>query len=449
MFLPYSTDAPIYHWPIATVSLILLNVVIFCGTTLQVMTGALEPEQIEWLIMLFNQINPAQWITGSFMHADPIHLIGNMIFLWAFGLVVEGKCGWWKFLIAYFAIIIGYGATVQIPMFFLTDGESGALGASGVIFGIMMMAMIWAPENEMDCVFMAGWYTRVVEIRLVALAGFFLAMQVFFFFLGGMGMSSEALHLAGIAWGTPIGFFMLRQDIIDCEGWDLVTRTDLLFESRVFCTDAQRARKRDQDDLKGDAVAVALGSKTASRHGMVVSSYHEKQAAKERAKAEAAAKTRSKKTKPPRPVAATVPPPPSTSTSTSHPEFNRQTFLLRQAITQGSVVAAAGPWSRLCQFDLARGVSPKTLWGYLELLQTNKRYPEMLSPLMALVRDQSVSSNRARLKIAQLQANLNKDRVAGIATLQSITGPVKPGQEDQTILSQRDQLLAKWSGSDQ
>ena len=47
LFVPYSTDAPIYHLPIATGAIILANIVIFFATTFQVMLGNVEVEQIE------------------------------------------------------------------------------------------------------------------------------------------------------------------------------------------------------------------------------------------------------------------------------------------------------------------------------------------------------------------------------------------------------------------
>ena len=41
------------------------------------------------------------------------------------------------------------GAAIQIPMF-LISGEGGALGASGVRFGLLVIALLWAPENDIE-----------------------------------------------------------------------------------------------------------------------------------------------------------------------------------------------------------------------------------------------------------------------------------------------------------
>jgi membrane associated rhomboid family serine protease len=55
-------------------------------------------------------LKPWQWMTSIFMHAGIGHLLGNMIFLWAFGLIVEGKIGWLPFTLLYLAIGCGQSA---------------------------------------------------------------------------------------------------------------------------------------------------------------------------------------------------------------------------------------------------------------------------------------------------------------------------------------------------
>ena len=50
------------------------------------------------------RLHPVQWVTHNFLHLDFFHVLGNMIFLWAFGIVVEGKLGPWKYLLTYLLI---------------------------------------------------------------------------------------------------------------------------------------------------------------------------------------------------------------------------------------------------------------------------------------------------------------------------------------------------------
>jgi membrane associated rhomboid family serine protease len=126
MLIPWDTDAPCYHFPWATIGLIILNVLLFGALV------AAEGEGFdEWILEFGNGLHPLQWISTHFLHADIMHLVGNMIFLWAFGLVVEGKLGWKIFLPLYLAMGLTYGLIIQIVMSEADGG--GALGASGVI----------------------------------------------------------------------------------------------------------------------------------------------------------------------------------------------------------------------------------------------------------------------------------------------------------------------------
>ena len=127
--LPIGTDAPLYHYPITTVGLIITNVVCFG------LTGFGDPGLTEPWILHFGEINPLQWLSSMFAHANFGHLIGNMFFLWGFGLIVEGKIGWWRMLRLYLAIGLTQAAFIQTIM--LPWPVSGALGASSAIMGLM------------------------------------------------------------------------------------------------------------------------------------------------------------------------------------------------------------------------------------------------------------------------------------------------------------------------
>ena len=42
-------------------------------------------------------------LTSMFMHAGFLHIIGNMIYLWAFGPAIEQAMGWFRFFLFYLA----------------------------------------------------------------------------------------------------------------------------------------------------------------------------------------------------------------------------------------------------------------------------------------------------------------------------------------------------------
>ena len=228
MLFPYGTDAPLYYRPFATVAIIAINVAMF------LMTGMGDYDAHRWLILEFDKINPLQWITAAFMHLSWIHLVGNMIYLWCFGLVVEGKLGWRRFSLLYLGLALVTGAIGQIPMFFMSgfDGSPyycGALGASGVIFALIAIAMVWAPENEMSCLFIwSFFFIRTIDIPIFGLAAFYIAIEFFQVWMSDFSMSTPMLHSIGIAAGFPFAVIMLKNQWVDCEGYDWFSRhTDL------------------------------------------------------------------------------------------------------------------------------------------------------------------------------------------------------------------------------
>jgi membrane associated rhomboid family serine protease len=216
VLLPYNTDAPLYHLPIATVGLIAVNVLVFVAEV------NADPEEIvPWLLEFGDGLHPLQWVTNNFLHADLIHLLGNMFYLWGFGLVVEGKLGWWKFLLVYSTIGVIYGAIIQTIM--LGAEEGGALGASGIIFGLMAISLVWAPKNDMSCLLLILLMFRPIlfDIPIMGFAMSYLVWQLVVASLTGFSMSSEVLHLTGAAVGAAYGIALLKLDIVDCEGWDI------------------------------------------------------------------------------------------------------------------------------------------------------------------------------------------------------------------------------------
>jgi membrane associated rhomboid family serine protease len=224
VFIPYQTDAPIYHWPFATVGTIVVNVFIF----LFVLT---RPEETavaiyEACMLSYGYWLPWQWVTSNYLHAGFMHLIGNMILLWSFGLVVEGKVGWWRFLLIYNGIGIVECGLEQTLMLGFSEGHS--YGASAIIYGLIAIAMIWAPANEISIfVYLGFWWHFTFDCSIWLYSGISLAIEFAMGILAvaladnaAAAITSEALHLAGAGVGFAVGIAMLKLGWVDCENWD-------------------------------------------------------------------------------------------------------------------------------------------------------------------------------------------------------------------------------------
>ncbi|REJ83294.1 MAG: rhomboid family intramembrane serine protease [Planctomycetota bacterium] len=219
---PITTDAPIYHWPRATVGLIVANVFVF----LLVESGVCGPfpEIVARYGLTHGQgPQPLQWITSNFLHANAVHLAGNMLFLWGFGLVVEGKIGWRAFLSLYLLMGALECAIEQVSF----PGVSGAsFGASAVIFGLMAIALVWAPKNDLVVGYwLPGIGVGTFDVSILTFSLIVVTMQGLLLWwiasTSELFLSSPLLHLLGALLGLIVGAVMWRCGWVDCEGWDL------------------------------------------------------------------------------------------------------------------------------------------------------------------------------------------------------------------------------------
>jgi membrane associated rhomboid family serine protease len=241
-FFPYSTDAPVYHWPFATVFLIAVNVVVF-------VVEMTAPEQIEPFLLIFGSgLNPTQWITALFLHCDIWHLLGNMLFLWSFGLVVEGKLGWWKCLAAYLGIGAAESAITQLLML---NSQGTALGASGAISGFMAISLVWAPENNIQCIFVYAIRTVTFEVKMTWFVGCYVLLQLVNAAFQGATMSSEIMHLLGAAVGFPLAIVLVKYNLVDCEHWDMFS----VWAGRHTMTPDERAQADASDPARIEQLA--------------------------------------------------------------------------------------------------------------------------------------------------------------------------------------------------
>src|ERR1700716_3805548 len=82
-------------------------------------------------------------ITSMFLHANLLHVGGNMLFLWIFGNNVEDKLGEIKFLIVYFASGIG-GSLLQV--FITPHSTVPMLGARGGVSRPLAAYVLYFPR---------------------------------------------------------------------------------------------------------------------------------------------------------------------------------------------------------------------------------------------------------------------------------------------------------------
>ncbi|MEE2641560.1 MAG: rhomboid family intramembrane serine protease [Planctomycetota bacterium] len=188
-----------------------------------------------------------QWFSSLFLHVGIVHLIGNMIFLWTFGLIVEGKVGLTRFLLIYLIVGMTESAISQLPML---GGSGAAVGASGAIFGLLAISLVWSPKNELTVVFLGCFYPLVFDITVLMFGFVTIGWELIQEFLligvtkGKVVAWSAFFHILGALVGFSVGWWMLKNRHVDCEGFDLVSVWSGNEGRRVVTLEKESLRKK-------------------------------------------------------------------------------------------------------------------------------------------------------------------------------------------------------------
>ena len=141
--------------------------------------------------------------TSMFMHAGPLHLFGNMLFLYIFGDNTEDAYGHAKYLIFY--ILSGLGASALHLLTALLDPASllvPAVGASGAISGVLGAYMVLYPRARIKVLAYTPIGLTFLYISSLYFIGFWFIQQLFFGTFSLTGLSS------GVAYWAHIGGFI-------------------------------------------------------------------------------------------------------------------------------------------------------------------------------------------------------------------------------------------------
>ena len=220
MVLPLGDSHRTSITPVATYTLIALNLVVYLG---QVYLGtrfttsyAATPWEILHAIDLPGGIAELEaqgieqggvaipvWLTlftSLFLHGSPLHVAGNMLYLWIFGDNVEEVLGTLRYVAVYLACgLVGNLAMVTLA----PDSLVPILGASGSVAGIMGAYLIWFPHHRVRVLFIR----IIVEIPAVWVIVSWIAIQAV---LGladraSAGEIAYVAHLGGALLGIAVG----------------------------------------------------------------------------------------------------------------------------------------------------------------------------------------------------------------------------------------------------
>jgi len=222
MIIPIGTDNPLRRTPLMNYALVAVNVVIFLITHDPHRTGPgpMDYEVLRDQAVRF-MLNPEfphlyQFISYAFLHADWMHLFGNMLFLYIFGNNVNDKLGHLGYLLFYLGggIFSGLGHALF--------NSSPVLGASGAVAAVTGAYMVLFPKTYVRIIYII-FFIGTAEFPALY---FILLKLVIWDNVAQLAMDTTSniaysAHLVGYTFGVGIPMALLALKLLPHSHFDL------------------------------------------------------------------------------------------------------------------------------------------------------------------------------------------------------------------------------------
>jgi membrane associated rhomboid family serine protease len=213
VFIPLYDGVAIRHIkrPVAVYSLLAANIAFF------LLTSALPSARVETSFgmipaVVFGEavlgpgmLHPPAMITPAtslFLHADVLHLAGNMLFLWVFGDNVEDAMGSARFVLFYMlcGVCASFAHALALP-----ESTSPLIGASGAVSGVITAYLFLHPHVRVFGLVLKWLPLTLPAVYVIAA---WIALQLFSAIFGGDPDVGWWAHVGGIFAGALfIGVF--------------------------------------------------------------------------------------------------------------------------------------------------------------------------------------------------------------------------------------------------
>jgi len=188
------------RFPIVTALLIAINALVFI---FELMGG--EAFVTRWSVVPADIVSGHHWVnilTAMFMHASWSHILGNMVFLWAFGPEIEDAMTPSRYGVFYLlgGVVAMLGQIVASP-----SSTVPCLGASGAIAAVMGAFLVTFPHDNIRTLLFFGIFIRITAVPAVILIGLWFVVQLL-----SMGTVADVqsggvaymAHIAGMVFGA-------------------------------------------------------------------------------------------------------------------------------------------------------------------------------------------------------------------------------------------------------
>jgi membrane associated rhomboid family serine protease len=191
------TAAQIYNAvPQVTYVIIGLNVAVFVAQTLlggggwRARTGVIYEQGVLFGPFVAELNEYWRLLTAGFLHADPFHLLLNMVGVWFLGQLLEPALGAVKYVGLYVASLFAGSAGAL-----LIEPQAATVGASGAVFGLLGAAFFLSRARGNE------------EMRRII--GVLLFLNILLSFRPGISLGG---HLGGLAGGLLVAWLITQAE---------------------------------------------------------------------------------------------------------------------------------------------------------------------------------------------------------------------------------------------
>ncbi|MEZ5354304.1 MAG: rhomboid family intramembrane serine protease [Bryobacteraceae bacterium] len=205
--IPLRDSQPSHSFPLVTVLLIALNVMIFLFEVS--LDGFSRNHFVSEYGMTPARFQFADLLTSMFLHGGWMHLIGNMWFLWIFGDNVEDILGRAQYLGFYLLSGVAAGLVHYI---FNSGSAIPTVGASGAIAGVMGGYVMKFPHARVVTLIPIFIFITTYEVPAWFMLIYWFVIQIFSGF--GEMAASNGGHEGGVAWFAHAGGFLMGMFLV-------------------------------------------------------------------------------------------------------------------------------------------------------------------------------------------------------------------------------------------
>jgi len=199
------------HPPFVTISISLLCIFalfIYIGLSpmmqqAMIDVGGMQPSSISALL----SENPASWwnisalsvLTSLFIHASWLHLLGNLGYLWVFGIKVEQRLGSVGITLVF---LLGGALANVIVALRVPQLDTPIIGASGAVSAVVGAYLGLFPGRKIGLFLPLGLYLQFARVPALLVIGSWFTLQLLYTVFGPInGAVAWWTHLAGFALG--------------------------------------------------------------------------------------------------------------------------------------------------------------------------------------------------------------------------------------------------------